>query len=117
MDAKDLKEAIDCCEHCDDWGDFVFNIKYVKSKENLLEKPLGKELFDLGYKIEKEDSYGGEGQGDKFWVVFSVEKDSEKTFFRLDGWYSSYGGATFDSPLSFYVVKKVPVECHEWHEI
>ncbi len=41
------------------------------------------------------DSYGGEGQGDAYWVVFSVDNQ----FFRIDGWYASYDGGELDGEL------------------
>lgn len=41
------------------------------------------------------DSYGGEGQGDDYWVVFKCGEQ----YFRVDGWYASYDGGELDGEL------------------
>lgn len=50
-------------------------------------------------KVVKVDDYGGEGQGDEYWVVFSVTKGDVTRHFRMDGWYQSYNGGEFDGDL------------------
>ena len=51
-----------------------------------------------GAVVKTVDSYGGEGQGDDFWVVVSVEKEGEVTrYVKNVGWYASYDGGYFDS--------------------
>lgn len=41
--------------------------------------------------------YGGEGQGDEYWVVVKiVGHDGTERFFRKDGWYQSYSGGELD---------------------
>ena len=41
--------------------------------------------------------YGGEGQGDDYWVVVKiVAEDGSERFFRKDGWYQSYSGGELD---------------------
>lgn len=51
-----------------------------------------------GALVKVVDSYGGEGQGDEFWVVVSVSKEGEVTrYLKNDGWYASYDGGHFDS--------------------
>ena len=118
ISVEEFSDAISQCEHCSEWDGLVDEMKSDGESEgeySIGSFDLVKELLELGYKVKGEDGYGGEGQGDEYWVVFSVEKDSEKTFFRLDGWYSSYDGSSFDDTHNFVVVKKVPVESYEWH--
>lgn len=47
------------------------------------------------------DSYGGEGEGDRYWVVVKVEMEdgSGTRWFRKDGWYASYVGGSFDGDM------------------
>lgn len=48
------------------------------------------ESFDgLTAKVVKE--YGGEGQGDQYWMVVSLSDGETTRYFRKDGYYSSYG--------------------------
>lgn len=43
--------------------------------------------------------YGGEGQGDDYWVVVKiVGHDGTERYFRRDGWYASYSGGELDGP-------------------
>jgi len=46
------------------------------------------------------DEYGGEGQGDEYWIAFRVEfAEGPIRFFRMNGYYASYDGGTFDGPF------------------
>ena len=49
------------------------------------------------------DQFGGEGQGDDYWLVFSVE-DSQGVlrYFMAQGWYSSYSGGEYDTIHEVY---------------
>jgi hypothetical protein len=58
----------------------------------------GGHVTGLG-KVSHVDSYGGEGKGDEYWVVFSVTDWGVTRHFRMDGWYASYSGAEFDGDL------------------
>lgn len=40
--------------------------------------------------------YGGEGQGDQYWMVVSISDGTTTRYFRRDGWYASYDGGTLD---------------------
>lgn len=44
-----------------------------------------------GWDLKYVDSYGGEGQGDEYWCVFSVSDGETIRSIQLDGSYSSYG--------------------------
>lgn len=72
-------------------------------------------LSENGYAIKLEDSYGGEGKGDEYWSVFSVTHSGETKYFKIDGWYASYDGASMTGGIyDFFEVKKVPVQTYEW---
>lgn len=66
------------------------------------------EIDGLG-KIELIDEFGGEGQGDDYWVVFKVGDQ----LFRKDGWYASYDGGELDGEL--YEVEPVEVQRTEYN--
>lgn len=69
-------------------------------------------IADFTVKIEEQ--FGGEGQGDTYWVVFSLERDGEKKYFKLDGWYASYNGHEFEDFYDFYEVKQVEKVVKVW---
>lgn len=50
-----------------------------------------------GWIYEVEERFGGrEGAGETHWIVFSLEKDGNKRYFEIDGYYGSYDGAYLD---------------------
>lgn len=49
-------------------------------------------------------NYGGEGLGDERYVIISATTDDVTQYFRIDGWYSSYDGTTFEDPTDLYEV-------------
>lgn len=54
-----------------------------------------------GYTFKYKQSYGGEGQGDEYWAVFSAEKEGEETrYFEVPGWYASHQGGVNGVTLS-----------------
>lgn len=41
--------------------------------------------------------YGGEGQGDEYWVVVKIAgHDGTERFFKKPGWYASHSGGELD---------------------
>jgi hypothetical protein len=58
-----------------------------------------------GWTGEVVSSYGGEGQGDQYWMVVSVSDGETTRYFRKDGWYASYDGGYLDGDT--YEVKPV----------
>ena len=46
--------------------------------------------------FQYEDSYGGEGQGDEYWSVYSFSREGESVYVKFDGWYASYNGSEFN---------------------
>jgi len=54
----------------------------------------GLELPNVGL-LEFVDSYGGEGQGDQYWMIFKLGDQ----LFKLDGWYASFDGGYYERIL------------------
>lgn len=92
------------------WLSLHDNFVYSETVDELNEARLGEgeeAIFTLdpnddlvidGAVVKTVDSYGGEGQGDDFWVVVSVSKEGEVTrYVKNVGWYASYDGGYFDS--------------------
>jgi hypothetical protein len=46
-------------------------------------------------KIEHQDNYGGEGQGEEYWSVYKFTDGTNETYVKFDGWYQSYNGSEF----------------------
>lgn len=40
--------------------------------------------------------FGGEGEGDRYWMVISASDGLTTRYFRRDGWYASYDGGHLD---------------------
>jgi hypothetical protein len=54
---------------------------------------------DLG-RVRVAEQFGGEGQGDQYYMVFEVVFDDDTTrHFTINGWYASYDGGYYDGPL------------------
>lgn len=48
------------------------------------------------WEVEQVQQFGGEGEGDQFWVVFSFTKDGETKYVKFYGWYESYNGTEYE---------------------
>ena len=59
------------------------------------EKEFRAALAEAGVVCQHEDNYGGEGQGDDYWSVYSFTRGDEKVYVKFNGWYASYNGAEF----------------------
>jgi hypothetical protein len=49
-----------------------------------------------GLTAERVADYGGEGDGDQYWVVVSITDGLTTRHFRKNGWYASYDGGYLD---------------------
>lgn len=49
-----------------------------------------------GFTAKVEAQYGGEGEGDQYWMVISISDGNTTRYFRRDGWYASYDGGYLD---------------------
>lgn len=59
---------------------------------------IGQDGFDtpLG-RLAVVDEFGGEGQGDEYWIVVSLtDSEGNVQLFRKSGWYASYDGGYLD---------------------
>jgi len=61
----------------------------------------------LGFSLETIASYGGEGQGEEWWIVYKVSEPYD-IYIKLEGFYSSYNGVSFESWIdNLFEVKPV----------
>lgn len=67
---------------------------------------LSAKLKKLGIESKSVDN-DYEGRDEYYWV-FEVTHNGESGLFRVDGWYSSYAGCSFDDLTDFYEVEKTP---------
>lgn len=74
----------------------------------LVSRSIQKELFH-GYtyldlsgttitSFEEVDSYGGEGKGEDYWIVYKfVSVNNEVAYVKFNGYYYSYDGANYNN--------------------
>ena len=97
-----LKEFVENLLRDEAYGDLIYESLF-HSEYNVEpseydsdeEKEFRAALTDSGVVCQHEDNYGGEGQGDDYWSVYSFARGDEKIYVQFNGWYASYNGAEF----------------------
>ncbi len=82
----------DFAEQYGDHEDFSFDTDYFWGESHYGSN----EGTQDNWTAKVEASYGGEGQGDEYWLVISVSDGETTRYFRRDGWYASYDGGYLD---------------------
>jgi hypothetical protein len=62
--------------------------------------------------VNHVDNYGGEGEGEEFWSVYSFTKGETTIYVKFDGSYYSYDGSTYDE-WSFVEAKEKMITVYE----
>ena len=73
-----------------------------------------KALQDNGITFKLEDSYGGEGEGENYWSVYSFSKGDSKVYVKFDGYYTSYDGSNYNE---WFFVEPKQVMVTQFHRI
>lgn len=101
--------------------DIIVEADKVEAYRDFINESWVASVIEIPYKdstitLTIVDQYDGEGRGDTYWVVFSSDQNGREKFYKVDGWYSSYEGRSFDdyTPTE---VKRVPVQTYEWQEV
>jgi hypothetical protein len=71
-----------------------------------------------GHKFSHEEQFGGEGQGDDYWIVFSVASltdDKDVTYYKVPGWHQSHCGSELEWD-NLFEVKSVEKTVTVWEE-
>jgi hypothetical protein len=83
---KELEEAIEKWhedheeeESSNAFDDLYYTLDYANE---------GESLKLMGEPVSLVEQFGGEGQGDEWWVIIKVGE----RLFRINGWYASYNG-------------------------
>ena len=103
LDWFNVNETEEVATNIDEaWEEFYDNL----SSKEYVEKNAGNKwgttaVLPSGPAYVVED-FGGEGQGETRYVVFSVGDQ----FFRVDGYYASWDGTTWEDPTPEEVVAK-----------
>jgi hypothetical protein len=68
----------------------------------------------LGIDVASVYHYGGEGEGEEYHTVWKFSRDKEEVYFKFDGYYQSYDGATYHEyfqvePKEVKVIRYGPV--------
>lgn len=67
--------------------------------KDVLEYPDVHDVDGLG-QVRGVESFGGEGQGDEYYLVFSVTfDDGDVKLYRINGYYTSHDGGYLDGDL------------------
>lgn len=102
-----LKSALRENDLEDEWSDIADDICGSSSarvqewddeakRKTCLQKLIDK--LELSMTIRCEDGYGGEGGGDDYWGVFSLEiPGTPKEYYRISGSYASFVGPEVDA--------------------
>lgn len=82
--------------------------KIIKNNEDALDGLYnwnsGPDVQEIeGYIIKLAEQYGGEGQGDCYFKVFSFEREGGIEYWKVPGWYSSDNGAELEYYNAFKV--------------
>lgn len=64
-------------------------------------------LDHMGVTYKNIDQYGGEDRGSDFYTVWEFTRDDETVWFKFQGWYQSYEGATFERVFEVKPKEKV----------
>ena len=71
-------------------------------------------LSSKGITFEHEDNFGGEGQGEDYWSVYSFTQGKEKVYVQFQGWYQSYNGSEY---TEFFFVEPKEVTRVEFFKV
>lgn len=104
MMIDDLKEV--AANDLDNFKRFIENNRWKRNPEDF-----------NGYSLQIVEQFGGEDQGSDYWVVFSAEKDLEKRYFQLNGWYASYHGHEYEDYLDFFEVREAEKVIKVWEAV
>jgi hypothetical protein len=98
-------------------SEFTVDISKWDSEEEINDKKAAQLFFsDNGIEFNHEDNFGGEGQGEDYWSVYSFKDKStgETLYVKFDGWYQSYNGSEFDE---WYFVKPKQVQVTQYEKV
>lgn len=93
-------------------------VKLLENEDNLeIIHYEDKKVIDFeGFKIQQEEQFGGESQGDSYWIVFSVKKDDKVEYWEIPGFYQSNYGSEIEI-LNIFQVKPVQVTVRQWQAV
>ncbi len=94
---QQFKDTVLSSEYGEQWREIAQDLCGSNgTSQYVLHTDLWKDLENQGYSIVSVAGYGGEGEGDEYWGVFSLTYKGETQLFKISGWYASYDGATID---------------------
>jgi hypothetical protein len=95
----------------------MFESEYPKEggrwNEDFENKILAK-AHELGLEVQYVASFGGEGQGEDYWSVYSFTKNGEAVYVKFDGSYASYDGSEYNE---WFFVEPKEVMVTQFHRI
>lgn len=92
MDHFRREESITVDYFDDIWSEYVY--ESLHTKEQIERSSYYDNLILPSGNVYLIEDFGGEGQGEQRWVVFSVGDQ----FFEVSGYYASWDGTTWEDP-------------------
>ena len=86
---------------------FSEDFRYEFHKYDSEESKFKSKLQLLGIDTKSVYHYGGEGEGEQYYTVWKFSRDNEEVYFKFDGYYQSYDGATYNK---YFQVKPKEVQ-------
>lgn len=105
---EQLKDDIDAIidGEYDDSDSYYNSVEeeFFQSEYDDSDNALSLAFYEKNITVKHEANYGGEGEGDQYWSVYSFARGDVKVYLKFDGWYQSYNGSEFTE--RFWVVPK-----------
>lgn len=87
----------------EDYEDVVYPPDWVWNELGEID---GEEVPDFGT-VRVVENFGGEGQGDQRYIVFKLTDEfGDEHFFKVDGYYASYDGSSWDGSELYQVTPR-----------
>lgn len=95
-------------------SDYMDNDDFVEAIDNLTDEhwegqTTSTKVDDTEVTITCIETYGGEGQGEDYWAVVSIEQEGDTIYVRRNGWYASYHGREWNDYEQVKPVEKTVV--------
>jgi hypothetical protein len=113
---KTVEEFLDF-EYQDNLPQQMFNSEYPKEDckwNGAFDYEVLAKSYELGLEVQYVDSFGGEGECEDYWSVYSFTKNGETVYVKFDGSYASYDGSEYDE---WFFVEPKRVMVTQFHRI
>lgn len=108
-DEAEERDEDDDCDGEDGSEDIITSLFYTDGYEFATNY-----FAERGLTLKNEASFGGEGQGEAYWSVYSITNGTDTVYVKFDGYYMSYDGSTYER---WFFVEPKQVMVTEYDEV